>query len=200
MSERDRGERPKKSWRELDANRDRAGGSTPRRDGPPSRSTAEQERNSKQYRAALDAMFEKGEIGKMAEKLTQTRQPPSLVDMPAKKAEPPPEPVKPVEKVEDPKTTLRKKVLAALGRDEISRAVDKYVKAHGWPADFEILEQALEHQKDDRVREAMDTLSQLLDREKPKRNRTLIGKLRFIEETNGDSELREIAAKLRARL
>jgi hypothetical protein len=200
MSERQRGERPKKSWREIDAGRDRAAGTTPHRDGPPSRSAADEERNSKQYRAALDAMFEKGEIGKMAEKLTQTRQPPSLVDMPAKKAEPPPEPVKPVEKPEDPKAALRKKVLAALGRDEISRAVDKYVKAHGWPPDFEILEQALEHHKDDRVREAMDTLAQLLEREKPKRSRTLIGKLRFIEETSGDPDLRDIAAKLRARL
>src|SRR5262249_22682265 len=122
-------------------------------------------------------------------------------DMPAKKApEPPPEAVKPVEKPEDPKATLRKKVLAALGRDEISRAVDKYVKAHGWPADFEILEQALEHQKDDKVREAMDALSQLLHRETPKRNPPLIGKPPFIEDTNGDSELREIAPKLRARL
>ena len=199
MSERDRGERPKKSWRELDANRDRAGGSAPRRDGPPSRSAAEEARNSKQYRAALDAMFEKGEIGKMAEKLQQTRQPPALQDMP-KKPEPAPEPVKPVEKAEDPKATMRKKVLAALGRDEISRVIDKYVKAYGWPQDFEILEQALEHHKDDRVREAMDALAQLLEREKPKRNRTLIGKLRFIEETNGDPELKEIAAKLRARL
>src|SRR5438445_10893190 len=71
MSERDRGDRPKKSWRELDAQRDRAGprpargegGNRAHKDGMDARA-------SKQYRAALDALFEKGEVGKLAEKLS----------------------------------------------------------------------------------------------------------------------------------
>ena len=57
---------------------------------------------------------------------------------------------------EDGRAALRKKVIEALGRDEISRAIDRYVKAHGWPNDFEILEQALEHNKTDKQTEAMD--------------------------------------------
>src|SRR5437660_7130589 len=68
MSERDRGDRPKKSWRELDANR---GKPRPSRDERgDSRSSGMDARASKQYRAALDALFEKGEVGKLADKLS----------------------------------------------------------------------------------------------------------------------------------
>src|SRR6478672_11045591 len=68
MSERDRGDRPKKSWRELDAQR---GKPRPSRDERgDSRSSGMDARASKQYRAALDALFAKGEVGKLAEKLT----------------------------------------------------------------------------------------------------------------------------------
>src|SRR4051794_37677748 len=67
MSERDRGDRPKKSWRELDSQR---GKPRPSRDERgDSRSSGMDARASKQYRAALDALFEKGEVGKLAEKL-----------------------------------------------------------------------------------------------------------------------------------
>jgi hypothetical protein len=189
-------------------------------------------RASKQYRAALDALFENGEVGKLAEKLSPNGprlDPHDLVrggsgrpdapsmsgassgsstggapssgaatseraKAPPAAAAPPPPPAK-----DDPRAVLRKKVLEALGRDEISRTVDRYVKAHGWPNDFEILEQALEHTKPDRQIEAMTALEKLLEREKPKRSRTLAGKLRFIEETS-DGDLRDQAARIRAKL
>ncbi len=205
MGERDRGDRPKKSWREIDAKRDKSGGSSPARGQDP-RSAAQADRSSKQYRAALDALFEKGEVGKFAEKLaTPTRQPPALQDMPKPRtravAEPAADkaPAAPVP-TEDPRMVLRKKIVTALGRDEISRAVDKYVKAHGMPDDFEVLEQALEHQKPERIAEALNVLDTLLSREKPKRSRTLAGKLRFLEETSDDTELRATAARIRTKL
>jgi hypothetical protein len=91
-------------------------------------------------------------------------------------------------------------VVEALGRDEVSRAFDRYVKAHGMPSDFELLEQGLEHNKDDRIAEVLGALEQLLSRDKPKRSRTLVGKLRFIEETSSDEELRQFAARVRAKL
>ncbi len=233
MSERDRGDRPKKSWREMDAMR---GKPRPSRDERDSRSSGMDARASKQYRAALDALFEKGEVGKLAEKLgtgsgrldphdlvrgtqrgggeapamsgapssgsssapsTPAPATPSTPERAATRAQPttpPPAPPK-----DDARSVLRKKVVEALGRDEISRAVDRYVKAHGWPNDFEILEQALEHNKPERQTEAMQALEKLLEREKPKRSRTLAGKLRFIEETS-DGDLREQAARIRAKL
>src|SRR3954447_8130782 len=68
MSERDRGDRPKKTWRERDAQR---GTPRPSRDERgDSRSSGMDARASKQYRAALDALFEKGEVGKIADKLS----------------------------------------------------------------------------------------------------------------------------------
>jgi hypothetical protein len=239
MSERDRGDRPKKSWRELDSMR---GKPRPSRDERgDSRSNAMDARASKQYRAALDALFEKGEVGKLAEKLTPngprldpqdlvrggtgrsgggspamsgagsgaapstTSAPsasaPATERAPAKAPPPAPSPAaqQAAQQKEDARSVLRKKVIEALGRDEISRAIDRYVKAHGWPNDFEILEQALEHNKPDRQTEAMDALEKLLEREKPKRSRTLAGKLRFIEETS-DGDLRDQAARIRAKL
>src|SRR5256885_15342321 len=72
MSERDRGDRPKKSWRELDAQRDRTGPRPARGEGAnrgPHKDGMDA-RASKQYRAALDALFEKGEVGKIGDKLS----------------------------------------------------------------------------------------------------------------------------------
>jgi hypothetical protein len=236
MSERDRGDRPKKSWRELDAQRDRAGPRPPRKEGP-REPGAMDARASKQYRAALDALFAKGEVGKLADKLAGTpgaqrldpaellraqsggAPPPSEAPAPVAKAARESVPVAKADEPETPRSTLRepvtgsaapkvddgraalrKKVLEALARDEISRAVDRYVKQLGWPADFEVLEQALEHTKEERQGEAMAQLEKLLARDKPKRSRTLAGKLRFIEETSDSAELREQAARIRAKL
>src|SRR5207248_5154171 len=126
---------------------------------------------------------------------TGSAPPPSSAERVTTKAPPAPAHVPPKE---DGRAALRKKVIEALGRDEITRAVDRYVKAHGWPNDFEILEQALEHHKDARQAEAMEQLEKLLSREKPKRSRTLAGKLRFIEETSDSTDLREQAARIRA--
>jgi hypothetical protein len=203
VSERDRDrDRPKKSWREIDSQRDRSGG--PRPEGGHKPSAHQSEAASKQYRAQLDALFAKGEVGKFAEKLTGG--PPSLRASqgepkpaePAPQAAPssaPPPPPK-----EDPRAVLRKKLLEAIGRDDISRAFDRYVKAHGMPGDFELLEQGLEHNKADKQAEVLAALEQLLARDKPKRSRTLSGKLRFIEETSSDEDLRVAAARIRARI
>jgi hypothetical protein len=200
VSERDR-DRPKKSWREIDSQRDRSGGGGRPAGGERPRSPHQSEVASKQYRAQLDALFAKGEVGKLADKLAGG--PPSMRPdhplrptspaPPAKKEEPPPP-------KEDPRAALRKKLVEALGRDEISRAFDRYVKAHGMPGDYELLEQGLEHTKSERQLEVTQALEQLLAREKPKRSRTLVGKLRFIEETCSDDDLRAAAARVRARL
>jgi hypothetical protein len=201
VSERQRGERPKKSWREIDAQRDgtRGGGRDKPRDGA---SQHQADRASKQHRAALDALFAKGELGKLIEKM---QPPPGAAPRaepaapaavaPEPRPAPPPEP-----KADDPRSVLRKKVLAAIGREEISRAVDRYVKSFGLPEDFEILEQALEHNKNDRIAEALGVLEAMLATDKPKRSRTLQGKLRFIEETSDDAELRTHAAHVRSLL
>jgi hypothetical protein len=160
---------------------------------------------SKQYRAQLDALFAKGEVGKFAEKLAggppSLRPPEAPASTPAAPRVPPPaaEATPPAPK-EDPRAVLRKKLLEAIGRDDISRAFDRYVKAHGMPGDFELLEQGLEHNKTEKQQEVLQALEKLLEKEKPKRSRSLSGKLRFIEETSSDEELRQVAARIRSRI
>lgn len=200
--ERDRGERPKKSWRELDAQRDGRRSSEPRREG----GQQANDRSSSQHKAALDALFEKGGFSQMAEKLTQRfgapgRSPELPKAKPDEKPETKPEPVAAPEKPkDDQRVVLKKKLLEAVARDEISRVFDRYTKLYGMPNDFELLEQGLEHQKLDRQGEVLAALEELLGRDKPKRSKSLAGKLRYIEETGDDPELRVVAARIRARL
>jgi hypothetical protein len=188
---RDR-ERPKKSWRELDTARDKS------RSGPggPERPRAEDTRASSRHRAALDALFEKGGFGKIIETL----------------APPPPKEVRkeavvvaealPVEEgpKEDSKGSLRKKILEATSREAGSRTFDRYVKLYGLPNDFELLEQGLEHIKIEKQVEVLGHLEQLLQKEKPRRSRTLQGKLRLLEETSAASDIADQAGRIRALL
>src|SRR5262249_27404219 len=98
------------------------------------------------------------------------------------------------------RANLRKKVMEASGKEAISRAFDRYVKKLGMPDDFEILEQGLEHANDDSLEQVIQHLDQLLDREKPRRSRTMQGKLRFIEETSDNRQLGALASLVRAKL
>src|SRR4051794_28673910 len=134
MSERDR-DRPKKSWRDVDKQRDGSRSSSPARPQNAG-SRAQEDRASKAHRAQLDALFERGEVAKFAEKMTQSRGD-SLIGQPMPTKKPEPVPTAPAEPPpEDPRNVLRKKIVTAIGREEISRVLDRYVKAHGMPRDF----------------------------------------------------------------
>jgi hypothetical protein len=190
-------DRPKKSWRELDQQRDKSRSS----DGGPPKKLAEEDRQSKQHRAQLDALFAKGAVAELAEKMgliKHTRSEPT----PHKEAPaaPPPE-TKAAPVPENPKVTARKKLLEAVGRGEITRAFDKYQKAYGMPDDWELLELGLEHQKEETQSEVMVAIHALFDKKgPPRRSRGLASKLRFLEETAEDSEIRSAAATLRSKL
>ena len=102
--------------------------------------------------------------------------------------------------VED-KLSLRRKLLEAAGRQEITRIAEKYLARWPLPDDPEFLEQLLEHEKETRIREALDRLGILLDRgQMPRRSRALCGKLRYISETGFDPELQTAAQALLTRL
>lgn len=105
----------------------------------------------------------------------------------------------------NPEREQRLKLLAKIrdaeGKDPVSRAVDAFLaKYPKLPDDFEILTKALAHRDDDVVRATLAQLGALLSREKPRRGRTLVGQLRFLEETHGDPEIRRIAADVRAKV
>jgi hypothetical protein len=167
-----------------------------------------EDRASRQHRAALEALFAKGDLGKLVGKMSppETHRPAdkasSVLADPSATTGPPRTavPVAVADSESSSRTNLRKKILEAVGREQISRAIDKYTQHHGLPADFEVLEQALEHHREDRVSEALTTLEHLLEKEKPRRSRALAGKLRFLEETSHNSDLRNRAAQIRSKL
>jgi hypothetical protein len=198
LSDRDR---PKKSWREIDARRDGAG----RGAAPSPREASADAKASRAHRAALDALFEKGELGRYAEKLglgAPKASEPARAAPAAGPAEPRPEPPKPsaASAKEQERVALRKKILEGTSREAVGRAFDRYVKAHGMPKDWELLERGLEHPRDERLAEVLVELEALLARERPRRTRTLDGRLRLIAETHDDAELRGRAQALRNRL
>lgn len=197
MSDRDR---PKRSWREIDAGRDgtRRTSDSPRGEHS---NTAAELKASRANRAALDALFERGEVGKYAEKLGLT--PPSARshELAKPQAAPPPDPAAEARaEREADKAQLRKKILEGTSRDAVGRLFDRYAKTYGMPKDWELLERGLEHPADDRLGDVLGEIEGLLAREKPRRTRTLDGRLRFIAETHEDGGLRDRAAAIRARL
>lgn len=218
-------DRPKRTWREIDKLRaggtshSSRGGSANDRPGPGSGEEARQ----KQYRAALEAAFAKGELGKLADKLSLSgRATPAeeTKNAPAAVSAPPAAPASPVppsagsptaaaaaskgaskKKPTEDKATLMRKLVEAGNRQEISRAAEKYLGRFPMPDDHEFLEQLLEHEKETRIAEAMQRIGELLDRRQvPRRTRALIGKLRYLSETAGNEELRDRAKQLLLRL
>lgn len=219
-------DRPKLSWREIDKRR--AGGTTSggRAGAPSERPQPEEASRQKQYRAALEAAFAKGELGKLADKLNLVgRSTPAEEPKPAAPAQPPPaaapvpaaaastgsvEPAASADggkksaakkKPTEDKASLMRKLTEAVSRQEISRAAEKYLSRFPIPDDHEFLEQLLEHEKESRIREAITRIGELLDkRHLPKRTRALIGKLRYLTETSPIDDIRELAKNLLGRL
>jgi hypothetical protein len=224
-------DRSKLSWREIDKRRDGAGhgANGGGRSGLP---PTQEEARQKQYRAALEAAFEKGELGKLADKLNLTTRggSPAPVPAPVAASSAAASPAgtgaaaasvataptagavsedskgaagkkKVVGKLAEDRTQLRKRLVEAIGRGEITRAADKFLLRFPLPDDHEVLEQLLEHERESRVSEAIARITQLLDRQHmPKRSRALCGKLRYIAETTHDTELKQAAQSLLVRL
>ena len=175
----------------------------------------------KSYRAALERAFEAGKLGELARTLTKADEPatPSPTTATATASPraatpgsptesshvPAPLPPAPPAPERDPERENRQKLLAkirdAKGRDAVTRAVDaflaKYVKL---PDDYELLTRALDHKDDDRISAALDQLSGMLARDKPRRGRALAAQLRFIEDTHDQPGIRKYAAEVRSRL
>jgi hypothetical protein len=173
----------------------------------------------------LEAAFAKGELGKLADKLNITSGASSGHGRSGAPDEPRPTPVSAEataeaatpsgaaaasaaakkggkgKKVEDERLLLRRKLGEAAGRQEISRAAEKFLARYPLPDDHELLEQLLEHERESRVLEAIERIGALIDRRQPpRRSRALCGKLKYIVETTGEGELRSAAQGLLTRL
>ena len=105
----------------------------------------------------------------------------------------------------DPKNAERRrlldKLLTATGPASISRAADAFLVAgFSFPVDQETQVQLLEHLDEERVREAISHLVNLLGGELPKRKPVIEQRLRRIEEQAEEEATREGAAGLRRML
>src|SRR5262245_2231161 len=185
-----------KVWHNPDINTfsKRGGGN-----GAPARvpaESAEDRRNAKQHRAALEALF-------------APKREPELDD--AAKAKngasaktngrivlaPPPQ--------ADERAAERQKLLGRLlvaeGRPSVSKAADAFLAAgFVFPEEQDVYLQLLEHAREEHVRTAIGMLDTLLAGEQPKRRAVLESRLRRTEQFAEDAATREAAANLRRRV
>jgi hypothetical protein len=175
-------ERPRKSWREIDSQRDRSSHTTSsERDRERERRGKRGKPGTKGYKDALDKLFESGGIAKLLDEAAardgDKGDGGTLVDTRAR---------------------LAARVRDALGPDEVTKAVDAYLAKYGRPPEeFEFLGPMLQHRDADRVSEAMVAINALLDTGlKPRRPRSISALLRTIEEVGDDPNLKQQAHEL----
>jgi hypothetical protein len=151
---------------------------------------ARQTAAAKQYRAALEALFEKKpDAAEKIEKLVPAVNLPRVVEAAAPAGE------------SNKRLDLLRKITAAQGSKAISDAIETFLTAgHSLPDDQEVYLQMLEHRDEERVREAIVQLERLLAGQLPKRKPVLVQRLKRIEENADEAETRDAATALRSRV
>lgn len=219
MDDRNDRRRDRLSWAEIDKIRDKS--KSRERDPMQKQSSPAAMNAQKSYRAALERAFASGKLDELAKTLggppsgdVNHRGPaPAGTGTPVASAAAPvaegpaPEnqPAVAAATPKDPEREQKQKLLAKIreceGRDAITRSIDAFIGKYGkLPDDVEILTKCLGHKTDERVSEALVQLTILVNKDKPRRARTLAAQLRILEDTHGDAEIRACAAKVRGRL
>ncbi len=180
-------ERERKSWREIDRSKDHSYQAADTFGG--AKTTAKPTAASREYRAALEALFQKKpEAAEKIEKILPTVALPRVI-----------EPV--AEGGTHRRQDLLRRVSAAQGSKAISDAIDAFLAAgHALPDDQEVFLQMLEHRDEDRVREALVKLERLLMGQLPKRKPVLVQRLKRLEEVADEAATRDAAALLRRKV
>lgn len=173
-------ERPKKSWREIDAAKDRT--MHRREDRPRGGAKAAQRSQAAQhqYRAALDKLFEGGGATAGWAKV--------LPEMP-----------------KDPQSDGRQDLLRAIrtatGRKAVETAVAALLARFTLPDDADVLSQVLLHGDDAVVRTALEKLDALLPLHAAAGKAVLRTRLRTLEEDpDRDRDVRALAGKVRGKV
>ena len=104
-----------------------------------------------------------------------------------------------------PNAAQREKLLARLldaqGRATVTKAAEDFARAgFAFPRDQELQLALLEHNEEQRVRDALVILSEILAVEPPKRRTVLESRLKRLEECAEESSTRDLAEKLRRAL
>ena len=179
-------DREKKSFSE----RDRARSSSFRVEETRPDVVARQNAASKQYRAALEALFEKKpDAVETIEKLVPAVNLPRVVES------------APDALRSNKRQDLLRKINVAQGSKAISDAIESFL-GHGFelPDDQEMFLQMLEHRDEERVRHAMAQLERLIAGQLPKRKPVLVQRLKRLEENADESQTRDMAADLRRKV
>ena len=93
---------------------------------------------------------------------------------------------------------LLDRVLAAEGRPAITNSVDAFLEGgFEFPQAQQVWLQILEHKDEERVVQAIEQLTTILDEEEPERRAVLESRLRRIEEYADESATKDAAATLR---
>ena len=181
-------EREKRSWSDKDRGRTQSyHGDQLVKPQEAARQTAA----AKQYRQALDALFEKkpDAVVKM-EALMPSVALPRVVESQT-----------PGEGGSAKRQEMLRKINVAQGSKPISDAIEVFLNAgHTLPDDQEVFLQMLEHRDEARVRDAIAQLEKLLAGQLAKRKPVLLQRLKRIEENAEESETRDAAAGLRRRV
>jgi hypothetical protein len=225
-----RGENRDRTWKEIDALRDKSRHRD--RDPMQKQSSPTTLVAQKTYRAALERAFASGKLGELARTLSKNGDDsrPRAPEQPAEAAAPdaqaaaqaapapgngaaataeaaaapalpPPLPVAARDPDREQRQKLIGKIREAEGRDAITRAVDAFlVKYDRLPDDYEVLTKVLGHKSDDRVQGVLEQLTRLIQKEKPRRARTLVAQLRYLEDTHKSPDVRQQAAAVRGLL
>lgn len=168
-------ERPRKSWREIDKQRDR---SAHRREERPAGSRPRDLRRQRTYRDKLDHLFESGRIGEVVSKSAEETEGAQGEN----------------------RIKLLRQLAAAEGRDTVTAIIDAYLARFDLPRDIEVLSKVLEHRNPDLQLKAMELLLQLVDEQKPRRTRAVVGQLKLIRDTAEDADLVPLAEQLLEKL
>lgn len=170
MSDDDRPERPKKSWREIDKMRDRGGGA--RRDAR-DRERFEQSTGYTKYKTNLDRLFSGGHA-QLPEHLREK------VDAGV------------VERQDE-----QKKLYAIEDGKAFYAAATEFLKKHGVPDDPRLLDRLLTHPDEDVQEKALTRLEELHKAGTLKVPPALTQRLASVEIDSGDPKIRKRAAELR---
>ena len=151
---------------------------------------ARQNAASKQYRAALEALFEKKpEAVETIQALVPHANLPRVVESAPDVAK------------SNKRQDLLRRIGAAQGSKAISDSVEAFFNAgFELPDDQEVFLQMLEHRDEERVRQAIAQLERLLMGQMPKRKPVLVQRLKRLEENADEAQTRDVAAGLRRKV
>lgn len=183
-------ERERKSWRDTDRSRSQSFHAEEVRKGAPP--TATQTAAVKEYKAALEALFQKKpDAVEAMEKLAPAIRMPKVVEAAVPEGE----------VVPSRRQDQLRKILAASSTKAISDSIEAFLNAgHTLPDDQEVFLQMLEHRNEERVRDAIGQLERLLMGQLPKRKPVLVQRLKRIEEHAEEAATRDAANQLRRKV